>query len=462
MEQESGKFAVKLAGSESFVTIEREAIFLGRLRSCDIRLDHSSVSRIHAGINFLESEYFVINLSTANVMSLNGRMLGPRKTDVLSDGDLIQIGPFLIGVEIRSEELRLIVNRQSLSEHKPRFVPDDQPSPDEIGQEKASVLKVFWEKRTREKEEWGSLLRPTEKPQPGKAAVNWKPTGDLRRPWRVGLFLWAFVAVGAIGLLAFIRYPQAYAEKPLAIPHAVEIERTSLAVTSNANSCTTCHTPNEPIENACIRCHQAEQFHASNTNAHEEAGITCVVCHVQHLGMEFEMKAAATESCAECHNDKNAVAYNGKKVRTPHGGSFGYPVLNGQWIWKGMFREIAETIPAAHASATKGESEQERRSREFHTVHVGRLNAPDGMTADTNGRVSCSSCHTSFTPVDLETPRQTCAACHSAEAAPAANCVSCHVAHPFDVNRWSEFLGEAAVAHRRSVVTDQIKRLNEK
>ncbi len=462
MENESGKFAVRGEGSEQFKTLDSEAIFLGRMRSCDIRLDHSSVSRIHAGINILDSEYFLINLSATNVMTLNGRLLAPKKTDVLSDGDIIQIGPFVIGVEIQADELRLSVNRQSLSKNQPRFVPDAEPAAGDIEHARASVLKVFWEKRTREKEDWGTFLRPTLKPQPGKSAVNWKPTDDLRRPWRVGMFVWAFLLIGAIGTLAFFRYPQAFAEKPLANPHSAVIENSKIAVMSNGNSCTTCHSADEPVENACIRCHQAEQFHASNTRAHEATGITCVVCHREHQGAEFTMKPAALRSCAECHNDSNRGSYNGKTVRTPHEGSVGYPVRDGQWIWQGLYSEIAETIPAARMSATKNESEQVRRSREFHVLHGGRLEAPDGMTADQNGRVSCSSCHTSFTPVDKETPRQTCAACHSTAETKEVNCVSCHVQHPFDTNRWSEFLGEQAIAHRRSNIIDQVKRLNEK
>ena len=461
MEQGIGKIRVQFEGVEGTIILDKDAIFIGRMRLCDIRLDHRSVSRIHAGINFLDSEFFLINLSSTNLMTLNGRLLAPKKTDVLSDGDIIQIGPFVISAQIADDELTLSIHRQFISERQANNRAHPHAAGD-IAPERASVLKVFWEKRTREKEDWGTLLRPAEKPQPGKSMVNWKPTGDLRRSWRAGMFVWPFVIIGAIGFITFFRYPQAFAEKPLADPHAAEIENSAIAATSNGNSCTTCHAANEPIENACIRCHQAEQFHASNTLAHQEAAVTCVVCHREHQGAEFEMKPAAVKACAECHNDNNAETYNGKKVRTPHGGSFGYPVRDGRWAWEGLHSEIADTIPAAQASATKDESEQRRRSREFHVIHVGRLIAPAGMKADPNGRVSCSSCHDSFDPVDVETPRQTCAACHSAETEGRVNCVSCHVQHPFSENRWSEFLGDEAIAHRRSILRTQIRRLNDK
>jgi FHA domain len=260
MDQQTGKFTIsRIDAGTSDIRIEKEAIFIGRLKSSDVFLDHTAVSRVHAGINFLDSTYFLINLSTSNVLTLNGRPLAPQNTDVLSDGDIIQIGPFMIEVAQSKDDLRLNILPQ-LADKIPTLSPEEFRSKsavsDRIKPEIDNVLKVFWEKRTRDdKDDWGTRLRPTEKPQPGKAAINWKPTQDLRQPWRFGLFVWAFIIVGALSVFVFMRYPQAYAGKPLANPHVENIENSSIAVMPNGNSCTTCHTPNEPIENACIRCH---------------------------------------------------------------------------------------------------------------------------------------------------------------------------------------------------------------
>ncbi|MBA2334102.1 MAG: FHA domain-containing protein [Blastocatellia bacterium] len=474
MSQNTGKFTVSFRDAQmAAVGFDKEAILIGRLKTCEIVLDHKAVSRVHAGINFLDSKYFLINLSASNILSLNGRALRPQKTDVLAGGDFIQIGPFVIFVERSSEELALTVERQSVGEaRKATSLPAlGSVVPESVNPEVADVLKVFWEKRTREKEDWGSRLRPTEKPQPGKAVINWKPTLDLQQPWRLGLFLWAILIIGALGVIAFLRYPETYAGKPLATPHAANIEGSTIALTANGNSCTTCHAPNEYVETACIRCHQADQFHVSNTKAHEAAGITCTICHLEHQGSDFQMRAAAVQGCADCHSNDNPKSYNGKSVRTAHEGSFGYPVKDDKWVWSGLYNEIAETIPAVKASS-KDETEQARLSRQFHAVHVSRLNAPAGMTADGSGRVSCSSCHKSFDPIDRDTPRQTCGVCHNLPAdsnPPAtfvngiqANCVSCHIQHPYGNNRWSEYLREEARDHRKNVVNSQIKQLNGK
>ena len=449
---------------------EKESIFIGRLDTCEIVLDHKAVSRIHAGINFTDSKYFLANLTSSNVLTLNGRLLGPQKDDALADGDTIQIGPFTILVGMERGAISLTVQRQVADKIAGDPINTKVAAKPPESVEMIDVLKVFWEKRNREKEDWGTRLRPTEPPKPGKAMFNWKPTRDLRRPWRFGLFIWAFLLIGAIGAFAYFRHPETYEPKPLSNPHASKIEDSTIAVTANGNSCTTCHTLNEPVENSCVKCHSAAEFRASNTKSHEQAGITCTMCHREHQGADFDMRASAIQTCADCHNDKNPKTYNGKSVHTAHGGSYGYPVVDGVWKWKGVYREVADAIPEINSSATGDKNEQAKLSRQFHTVHLGRLKAPDGVKPDKRGLISCSSCHKSLNPVDVITPRQTCAVCHTTPAdasgrdtrfgRAAANCISCHVQHPYSAGRWSEFLTEDALDRRKEAVTNKIKELS--
>ncbi len=474
MAQMNGKFTVSYADLElPTQAIEDDNIYLGRLDTCQIVLDHKSVSRIHAGINFRDGKYFLINLSTSNRMTLNGRLLEPKQTDVLADGDTIQIGPFTILIARINDELLLVVEKQFVDRVQEMSV-DPQPTIGPAAEESGGVLDVFWEKRSRgEKEDWGTRLRPTEKPVPGKAMFNWRPTLDLRRPWRAGLFIWAVVVFGALGVFAYFRYPVVYEPKPLSNPHVIKVETSNIAAVSNGNSCTTCHTLNEPIENSCVRCHQADQFHASNTKAHQDAGITCTVCHREHQGTDFQMTATAIRSCSQCHNDSNTNTYKGKRVHTAHGGSYGYPVVDGVWKWKGIFREEADAIPEINFSATADKDDQARLSRYFHTIHVGRLIAPDGVVkGDKRGLITCSSCHNVLKPIDTATPRQMCAACHTTQAGPngrdmrfgtgAVNCISCHVQHPYSGNRWSEFVSDDALQRRKDSVAAHITELKDK
>jgi hypothetical protein len=466
LKRESGNFTIKYGDPEPR-SLYQEGIRLGRLDTCDVVLDDKTVSRIHAGINFIDGQYEIVNLSTANALTLNGRLLPAQRTDVLADGDTIQIGPFAIEVAISDENaIGLSIQRfgvvalPSGESRRPQT-----PAPTQA----ADVLRVFWEKRSREKEEWGSRLRPTEKPKPGKAMFNWRPTRDLRRPWRAALFVWAVLIVGAIGVLAYFKKPTVYEPLPLSNPHAAAFETMTIAAVSNNDSCTTCHMANQPIDNACIKCHTAEGFHPSNTKAHESAGITCTACHKEHRGADFSLSASAIQSCAACHNDSNKQTYNGNNLHTAHGGSYGYPVENGVWKWQGVYREVADAIPEINYSATGDKDEQAKLSRQFHAVHVARLVLPatSNLKGDVQGRVSCSTCHQTLgNNIDRITPRQTCAACHMTGATDAsrdqrftagqANCVSCHTQHPYSTRRWSEFLSDDALRRRQDAVAAKI------
>src|SRR6476661_1832467 len=196
-------------------SFEQDGVYIGRLPSNEIVLDHPAVSRVHAAINFRGGRYNVANVSSSNAMTLNGRDLAPQKSDILADGDTIQIGPFNLRAERVGNELLFTVEKQDV-EARAAVTKTEGPAAKDTG----GVLDVFWEKRTREKEDWGTRLRPTAKPLPGKAMINWKPTGDLRRPWKMAIFVWALLLVGGIAVFAYYKYPTIYAPMPLANPHA--------------------------------------------------------------------------------------------------------------------------------------------------------------------------------------------------------------------------------------------------
>ena len=113
MAERTGKFTVTFADlSRDALTVEKDSILIGRLDTCDILLDHKSVSRVHAGINFRDGKYFIVNLSSSNVLTLNGRRIRAQQKDALADGDTIQIGPFTILAGRIGEELLLVVDEQ--------------------------------------------------------------------------------------------------------------------------------------------------------------------------------------------------------------------------------------------------------------------------------------------------------------------------------------------------------------
>ena len=181
------------------------------------------------------------------------------------------------------------------------------------------------------------------------------------------------------------------------------------------------------MEQRCASCHKTEAFVATVIRPHEAADIGCVDCHAEHKGAGFSAKQGALASCNQCHVDGNQKAYNGRRVGTPHGGTFGYPVVNGQWSAKSINDDEWELRKLAVVRLPT-DSDQKWRSNQFHALHDQRVKVVAGMPGNDLGRLSCNSCHKSFDPIDRETPKTTCAACHSKQNG-LPDCVSCHVQH---------------------------------
>ncbi len=479
MNLQSGKFTITRADGADPLTLNKDGLVIGRLPSCDITLNHPTVSRIHAGINCINRDYFLINLSVSNSLTLNGRLLQAEQVDALADGDVIQVGPFAIIVTRRKDSLLLFVTHQFTGDvaNSTRRLPSlSTIVPQEASAEISDVLKVFWEKRSRDKEDFGSILRPVGKPLPGKAQINWKPTKDLTSSWRGGLFTWSLIIIALLVIPAIYLYPQIFAPEDLSNPHLrsslTGTEAGFIANRPNANACSTCHKWNDTIDNACIQCHKADAFHASNTKAHLNAGVTCTSCHSEHKGKDFEPRIAALDACTSCHNDNNNKLYNGKGVSTPHKNTFGYPTDGSEWKYAGLKPETANMMPNVVKFREEDDSEQLRRNKDFHAVHISRLTPPEGVPTDGSGVMSCSSCHKSFDPIDRETPKQQCAVCHNGYVERQTgrvlisnerpNCVSCHVQHYYDKNRWRRFLTDTAKASRAAEMDVQIKNLGGK
>jgi hypothetical protein len=267
-----------------------------------------------------------------------------------------------------------------------------------------------------------------------------------------------------------VKHKIAFAPEPISSPHtAATLALTpAIAKQASAGSCTSCHalgvslTNKEKMSANCAACHQTEAFVPTIIQAHREAGLTCITCHQEHRGEAYSPMNAALESCAKCHHDDNKHLYNGKRVHTPHGGTFGYPVVNGVWVWKGLDGEELGSKPEITTLLKSNRADQsdvqQWRNAQFHAIHVHRVRTVPGVNGiedvDTGNQVlSCASCHRGGfmgAEVDRAYPRTTCARCHksqfferTAEAKPARletpSCASCHVQHIKDVH-WAASL----------------------
>jgi len=450
------------------VTIITAGLLIGRLLQCEVLLNHPAVSRVQAGIKQVAEEYYIFSLRPSNPVQLNGKPV--EENEALASGDILEVGPFLL--KISNTEEALVI---SVSLSIGMVAGDSDVSNPSLGTEKlvtsvpgegnraakgrpppivgSKALDIFWDKRIREA---GKMMRPSplfpkSHRRSGKAQFNWTPTTDLAARWPVSFFIWAAIAVGLASVAAAFWYTSAYVPAPLSKAHArAQLEMfPAIASGPNAGSCTTCHSLKGSMEEKCTNCHNAEGFVATVIKPHAAAGIGCVTCHTEHRGAEFHPAEAALHTCTGCHNDDNKKLYNGRRVGTPHGGTFGYPVVNGKWNLKTIDDEewSLKQIPVLRLPT---ETDEQWRSKQFHSLHVQRVHTVPGLPGNAQGELSCSSCHKSFDQIDRETPRTTCGVCHNGKnelgtdrvliTKDQPNCTSCHVQHIKDKRHWGASL----------------------
>ena len=449
------------------VTIITDGLLIGRLLQCEVLLNHPAVSRVQAGIKQVAEEYYIFLLRPSNPVQLNGKPV--EENEALASGDILEVGPFQLKIDNTEEALVIRVSlrigmvasdsdasnpslgTQKLVSSVPEGKRAAKSRPPPIAGSKA--LDIFWDKRIREA---GKMMRPSplfpkSHRRSGKAQFNWTPTTDLASRWPISFFIWAAVAVGLASVAAAFWYTSAYVPAPLSKAHArAQLELfPPIAARPNAGSCTTCHSLKGSMEEKCTSCHNAEGFMATVIKPHKDAAIGCVTCHTEHRGAEFNPAEAALLSCTGCHDDGNQKLYNGRRVGTPHGGTFGYPVVNGKWNLKTIDDE-EWSLKQIAVTRLPTETDEQWRSKQFHSLHVQRVHTLPGLPGNAQGELSCSSCHKSFNPIDRETPRTTCGACHNGKielgtdrvliAKDQPNCTSCHVQHIKDKRHWGASL----------------------
>ena len=465
------------------ITIVAEGVLIGRLPICELLLNHPSVSRLHAGITFADGNYYIRNLRPGNPIMVNGAKL--EEYEALADGDVVGIGPFALNIDFAQGVLVVKVSLQIAASPADAMarreasgvwdlpttaqleMPNESMFADTQGaahqrkmparkskpaEESSKALDVFWDKRI-------TAATKTVKPSPlfplsgrpsGKAQSIWAPTTDLKRRWPASLMLWGIIPIALLSIAGALFYASAFAPAPISDAHNCASLNLSppIANHANAGSCTSCHALRTRMEVKCSSCHTTESFIPTVIQPHINAGVGCVDCHAEHRGASFNPTDGALLSCFECHRDQNRNTYNGKSVSTPHGGTFGYPVVNGHWKWTGLDPdEMALRKTTLKLERLPSDTEDQWRSKQFHAVHLYRVRAVAGLPGNKDGELSCSSCHAARDPIDLTTPRTTCARCHNGQpdaragrqviASDKPNCTSCHVQHIKDKRHWN-------------------------
>src|SRR5215472_16512668 len=137
----------------------------------------------------------------------------------------------------------------------------------------------------------------------------------------------------------------------------------------------------------CASCHKTPTFPSAVSTKHMASALSCTDCYDEHKGREFSPSLVANERCTSCHRDGGVS--NGKILHSPHGGTLGYPVVNGNWTW------AAVTQTDWQSKGLSGTASSYSSKDQFHLIHVAGKDA---------GRAKCSDCHTAgFDPENIRT-----------------------------------------------------------
>ncbi len=154
-------------------TIITDGLLLGRLQECELLLNHPSVSRAQAGIKLVKDSYFLFGLRASNPVKLNGKAV--EENEALAPGDVIEVGPFLLEVDLTEDALVIKVTLQIGTVVETTNLSSPQLGTAKLepvpvpGEKKAhaktraapiqgdKALDIFWDKRIREA---GKMVRP--------------------------------------------------------------------------------------------------------------------------------------------------------------------------------------------------------------------------------------------------------------------------------------------------------------
>lgn len=378
------------------LVIDTDGLTIGRLIQNDVVLNHRGVSRTHAGIKQIGQDFWIQNLSSSNGTLLNGELV---ERTPLADGDLLQIGPFLLKVEYgdpgtlmlnveKEIEVNPVAGQTSLLKpmtgllqmgggeesaktvflQNPASKGAAKPIRTPGGTQRLSLtgllattlpgvdekaLKLFWEgKRKRDKGKLSeqTALHPRSAQRIGKIEYNWRSTTDLRKLWRKSYWAWGALIVTLVSLASVFIFKNFYSPDPVSSAHMMSSltdKGKNIALRPNNNSCTECHSVVSGVQNKCIDCHNTRT--AANPTGfqpvtliqkHVQANVTaCNQCHTEHQGTSVPAGLLNHALCTNCHNGQYKIedgARKGQILAIPHGGdTLRLPEPNGTYQWSG-------------------------------------------------------------------------------------------------------------------------------
>ena len=144
---------LKKVGEEEQFVLKGTKWTIGRSKNCEILLNHPKISRAHCEITYIEDEYYIKDLKSANGTSLNGKKISHLQATLLQSNDHIHIEDLMLcfelyntNIEERLSDLNVEKDiphspKVDMSSNAPVYIPNNS-APQPINEHSSGVVRI--------------------------------------------------------------------------------------------------------------------------------------------------------------------------------------------------------------------------------------------------------------------------------------------------------------------------------
>jgi thioredoxin reductase (NADPH) len=275
-------------------------IQIGRAPSCDVVIDHPSVSREHCTIEW--SDGFTLRDTSSAGTYLDDRRVVRQQ---LPPSAVLRVHDTLFRIAVRGEVCTIERADAALAEaaldvaraHASLLTRNLAPGSLSMHAGGVEPMKTLF------RMDVGALEQEiaARKKDLRRGAPAWRPSSDLasNRPMRGAVVLSVLAAIALGGAAILFGRGETLVNHPLSQSHA---SAAFAAKATGVTVCGSCHTAGARIDNArCATCHTA----FAPRVAHQAE--VCSSCHVEHRGPSPDHALHAQDSSARCHPNQHAA-----------------------------------------------------------------------------------------------------------------------------------------------------------
>ena len=398
--------AEEASTERSAQVFEQTSILLGRKTICQVHLNELDVSPVHAELSFGPEGLIATDRSTDAGLHINGQRILRQQ---LKDGDLIQIRPFELTVQLKPEMCVLRIRRISLQTATYRAARDAQgtaPAPQKDSARPSDYISALpaWQRE--------------------KAPV-YIPSSDIL-PNRARFW----VLIGALGLVAAGSALAWASSRSFYVPGPVREKHADIGA-----NCSACHTGfAREQDTSCAACHQDNTARA----LHVKANLACIACHTEHQGVQFDFAKAVGTTCQAggCHVTMHEKIKADKEAVTA---AFAISFLGAKDKGSFELKSNALAVKTLPSDSPVHKTHQDK-GMPCESCHSPEDKSPRNEVLNSKGAVVTAG-------VASKARRERCLVCHGfgPQATLQVRCIGCHFEHPADAEKTARFVAAAAV-----------------